>query len=117
MNPKTSELICDIFSSKLHMMCGISPCLTASRASAGGHWILSQGRLMSVAEMECLQGVGVQPPNGGKIVCINRPSGVSQRQWGLLIGNSISVSVLQRVLCRLLPAAGLSKPLVDLWGQ
>ena len=35
-------------------------------------------------------------------------SELSARQWGHLIGNSMSVNVLERLLLRLLPLAGLA---------
>ena len=56
-----SDLVVDIDSKSLHMMDGVSPCLTKTRCSNGGHWIVSRGRRMTVAEMQRLQGVGVKP--------------------------------------------------------
>merc|ERR1719329_1989484 len=43
---------------------------------------------------------------------------VTETQWGCQVGNSMSVNVLERILVRLLPAAGLvptSQKLVDRW--
>lgn len=107
--------VVDCDGSKCHLMHGVSPCLTKSRAAAGGHWLVSRGRRMSVTEMERLFGYHIQPPNGGKPVSLKRPRKVSDRQWGALLGNSIPVPLLVRVLCRALPAASLSHPLPDIW--
>ncbi|MCP4194714.1 MAG: DNA (cytosine-5-)-methyltransferase [Planctomycetaceae bacterium] len=112
---RRSGLIVDIDGSKVHMMSGVSPCLTRTRAANGGHWILCRGRRMSIKEMERLMGVGVTPPSGGKPSIIERPATVSARQWGSIIGNSIPVPLLQRILCRVLPAAGFYTDLPDLW--
>ena len=38
---------------------------------------------------------------------------VTERQLRLMLGNGMSLNVLERILCRLLPAAGLSGPLED----
>ncbi len=115
---KRSQLIADIESTNLHVMSGVSPCLTKSRASSGGFWIVSRGRRMSITEMQRLMGVGIRPPRGGVPATIEKPVGISSRQWGSIIGNSIPISLLQRVLCRVLPAANLySGGLRDLWGR
>lgn len=46
-----------------------------------------------------------------------KQSGVPQSVVGGAFGNAISLNVLERLLCRLLPACGLSKPLVDFWAN
>merc|ERR1719330_1914310 len=72
-----------------------TPCITCGRAN--GHWITNRGRRLSKPEMMRLQGM---EPEGFKVV-------VSQGQWGKQIGNAMSCNVLERILVRLLPAAGL----------
>merc|ERR1712060_567403 len=72
-----------------------TPCITCGRAK--GHWITNRGRRLSKAEMMRLQGM---TPEGFKVV-------VSQCQLGKQIGNAMSCNILERILVRLLPAAGL----------
>ncbi len=117
VNLSKCNLIADVDGSKLHVMNGISPCLTASRAACGGHWLLCRGRRMTTQEMQRFQGISVDPPNKiGKAVQVARPSNISDRQWGRIIGNAIPLPLLQRILCCALPAAGLfGAPLPDLW--
>jgi len=40
---------------------------------------------------------------------------VSDQQWNMQLGNSMSTNVLERLLARLLPAAGLTDALPDHW--
>jgi DNA (cytosine-5)-methyltransferase 1 len=82
----------------------VSPCLTRSRGA--GHWLTNRGRRMTVGEMLRLQGWD------GPFDRV-----VSDRQLGQQLGNAMSVNVIERVLCNLLPAAGLwpSDLLNDRW--
>jgi len=107
--------IVDCDSSKGHLMYRVSPCLTRPRASGGGHWVLHRGRRVTIQEMERLFGYGVKPPSGGQLVSLARPAKIANRHWGALLGNSIPVPLLGRILCRALPAAGLTGPLPDVW--
>ena len=72
-----------------------TPCLTRSRST--GHWISSLHRKMTVDEMCRFQ--GIQP---GSI-----DFGLSDREKGELIGNAMSVNVIERILKQALEAAGL----------
>lgn len=96
-NPDRETWIIDIFGNWTHGMLGKSPCLTRTRAAAGGHWITTRSRLMSVPEMLRLQGMSPA------LNCV----GITERQMGCMIGNAMSVNVLERLLVRLLPAVGL----------
>ena len=98
-NPHKDTWIIDVFSSKIHGMKGQSPCLTRTRCGAGGHWVSNLSRLLTVPEMLSLQGMSSNT--------LNRV-GISNRQMGLMIGNAMSVNVLERLLLRLLPAVGLA---------
>ena len=40
---------------------------------------------------------------------------ITGKQLGQMLGNSMSVNVIERILCRLLPAAKLSLQLDDPW--
>ena len=106
--PDVDTWIINIFGLHPHGMNAQSPCLTRSRAGAGGHWVSSRSRLLTVAERLALQGMRAD-------VCRD---GISNRQMGLMIGNAMSVNVLERLLVRLLPAVGLRPPrsLHDRWG-
>ena len=116
LDPTTARLIVDCDGTKCHSMCGVSPCLTRTRCSNGGHWVLSRGRRLTTQEQERLFGLHVQPPSGGRSVAVQRPPAVSVRAWGAIIGNSIPVPMLARVLCKALPAAGLLPGAVrDVW--
>ena len=83
---------------------GVSPCMTCSRAD--GHWVTNRGRRLTKEEMLRLQGMNPRKFNVS----------VSECQLGKQLGNTMSVNVLERILTRLLPAAGLVKgPLRDRW--
>lgn len=99
--------VVDVDGTKGHAMKNKSPCLTRSRAAAGGHWLPGRGRQMTEQEMERLFGLHVQPPNGGKKIGVKKPPAFSKRKWGAIIGNSIPVPVIARVLAKALPAAGI----------
>lgn len=80
-------------------------CMTKSRAS--GFWVTTRGRRMTVDEMLRCQGMER---------CFKQV--VSDRALGAQIGNAMSQNIIERLLIRLLPAAGLvSKeyPLHDRW--
>ena len=86
-----------MFGHVCHGMRGQSPCLTRGRAGAGGHWVSSLSRLLTVKETLVLQGMAADV----------RRAGISDRQLGLMIGNAMSVNVLERLRVRLLPGVGL----------
>lgn len=95
-----SRYVADIGGSRDRVvyMEGVSPCLTRSRASSGGHWLTWKQRKMTSSEVLALQGV---PP--GRI-----PAGVlSDRQLGAIAGNAVPVPLLRRVMKALFKAAGL----------
>ena len=75
------------------MMKGCSPCLTKTRASNGGHWISTHGRFMEVGEMLELQHMRRDR--------INLPEGVTTRDFGGMIGNSMTVAIVEVILAML----------------
>jgi site-specific DNA-cytosine methylase len=107
-NPDVDTWLINVFGRHPHGMKARSPCLTRSRAGAGGHWVSNRSRLLTIEEMLSLQGMRAD-------VC---REGISNRQMGLMIGNAMSVNVLERLLVRLLPVVGLWPPgsLQDKWG-
>ncbi|MCP4241424.1 MAG: DNA cytosine methyltransferase, partial [bacterium] len=92
-------------------MLGCSPCLTATRASGGGHWLSTRGRRMSTAEMCKLQ--GMDPAR------LRAPNDVSEFQFRKMLGNSMSVNVVETLLVMLNKAAPevmhVTSPLHDRW--
>lgn len=97
-DPDVDTWIVNVFGGfQPHGMKNMCPCLTRGRAGAGGHWVSNRGRLLTIDEMLMLQGMRADV----------RRTGISNRQVGLMIGNAMSVNVLERLLLRLLPSVGL----------
>lgn len=95
---------CDASTERLQWKRGVSPCMTCSRKR--GHWVTNRGRRINKPEMFRLHGMN---PANFKVV-------VSEPQLGMQLGNAMSVNVLERLLVRLLPAAGLvDVELPDRW--
>jgi len=109
VNPAKDTYIIDVDSSagRSKAVKGISPCMTCSRSA--GHWISTRGRRLNKDEMLRMQGM---KPSEFKCV-------VSLNQLGRQLGNAMSVNVLERIFCNLLPAAGLTKAskLEDRWAS
>ena len=103
ISPVTKNMVVDCDGSKFHMMFNISPCLTRTRAAGGGHWVTSRGRRFTTGEMERVQGISN----------LTRPESVSLRAWHSMLGNSIPVPLLQRVLAELCNWAGLQPNRVE----
>ena len=112
-NPFAAPYICDIDSTtprSKHWL-GRSPCITCNRAGGRAFWVTDRARRLTMVETMKLQ--GITPPKNGFKVAV--PVGQLARQ----IGNAMSVNVLERLLVRILPAAGLVKAskLQDRWEQ
>lgn len=113
---RKSKTVLDIGGTKLHSMYNMCPCLTRTRAGTGGHWVVSRGRRLRTVEMERLMGLRLRPPHPkGRVASLKRPDSVSQRQWLQILGNSIPVPMIARVLSKVLPQAGLTDHLTDVW--
>ena len=99
-----SQTVCalDIFASQARAVVGKVPCLTRSRAGAGGYWLTSVNGLLTTREMLRLQGL---PDSFSDIA---RKAGIRDRQLRQMIGNAMSVNVLVRVLSKILPALGFT---------
>lgn len=88
-------------------MKGRTMCMTKSRPM--GFWITSRARRANLDEMLRLQGMDPAAMN-------LKVPGVTRRQYGQMVGNAMSQNVVERILARLLPAAGLVKgPVADPW--
>ena len=105
-DPKTSPIVIDHGSSNLNYAVGYSPCITASRGKAGGHWAVWKSSRLSMEDMMLLMGVRPKRVAGWDKV-------ISKAQMGYIIGNAIPMPLLARIMCRLLPAAGLCKKIPD----
>ena len=99
--PEATDAVVDVGSSAKwsHVMRGCSPCLTASRAKTGGHYLVAKRRLMTEREM---QGI----PDGRFDYEMAK---VSQSKFLHAVGNAMSSNVVARILARALPAAGLNR--------
>lgn len=97
-DPDVDTWIINVFGGyQPHGMKNVCPCLTRGRAGSGGHWVSTRRRLLTIDEMLTLQGIPAD---------VHR-KGISNRQVGYMIGNAMSVNVLERLLLRLLPGVGL----------
>jgi hypothetical protein len=101
LHPFRADIAMDIGSTRPGWMVDKCPCLTARRAATGGHWISSRGRRTYLGEMLRLQGFKPALVQTGEM---------SAPAMGRLVGNAMSVNVLERLLLRLLPAVGLAQP-------
>ena len=96
--------------SRTSVMAEKSPCLTRGRAGTHGHYLLPQRRMMCLAELEELQGI----PAGH--LCI--PAGVTESQYGQMLGNAFTVPVAGRVAIALLKQVGkLPVDYPDVWAE
>ena len=89
----------DVNGSKPHFMVGMTSCITRRRADSGGHWLMNRGRRMTVKEMLAFLGMDIK---------YDIQEGVAARQLRLMIGNSCSVDVLERLVTRALSCRGLA---------
>ena len=91
-------------------MQGCSPCLTSTRCKQGGHWISTHGRFFDTKEMLALQHMRHDR--------IRLPEAVSLPQFHSMIGNSMSVNIVEVILAMLsrsTPAVFPAGPLPDRW--
>ena len=70
-------------------------------------WITNRGRELNLNEKMRLMGL---VPDKLKLA-------VSKSKFARQLGNSMASNVLERLLCRVLPAMGLSGPLPDRWAD
>ena len=97
-------IVVDIDAAKVNWMYGVSPCLTRTRAAVG-FYLPARGRRMTLAERFRLQGIPLR--------VLQYRQGISDRQLGMMVGNALSLNVLERLLVRILRACGLRKPVKD----
>ena len=110
--PSSDAYIIDLAASKSRetFRCGESPCLTAGHAASRAYWATWFGKPLDICQMMKLQGYDNNPK--GKRFLVN----ISDHRMGHVLGNAMSVNVLERILVRALFAAGLTKTrLPDRW--
>ena len=101
-NPRTTDYSLDIWSGRDYpgRMTDRVPCITRTRGGAGGFYITSVQRLLTVEEMLNLQGLPLSYRG------VARREGVSDRQLGMMVGNAIATNVLRAILPRMLTKIG-----------
>ena len=101
-----NDVVIDGDSSKTTYMIGKSPCLTRSRAGSGGFWLPCLGKRMGVKYVAKLQGYDYDYLLG-KLAGDGKTPILTDRELGLMLGNAMTLPLLQRVLGALLRSAGL----------
>jgi len=122
-DPRRAAIITDIGCSPRFACHGVGqmPCMTATRCQQMGFWISVVGRKVNLLELFQFQGIDHDVAED-----IMETITASQRQLkkiitdakvGHMLGNTMSLNVIERVLLKALPAAGLAlaKNLVDRW--
>ena len=90
-NPLTDDFIIDIGGSKPHVgKIGVCPCITKTRASARDFWSTKRLRALKISEMMRLQGADPERFRGWELH-------LSPREIGAIIGNAMSLNVMERV--------------------
>ena len=88
------------------------PCLTRARGGTGGDYLLNKRRRTSIVDMTKLQGIPASRLQWEK-------AGISKTAMGRILGNAMSVNILERVFACVLHSAGLrtiSKADNNKWG-
>ena len=93
-----------------HRADGIFPTITAQRATRQDWWIADLGRKITIEELMMLQGLN---PNSIQF----EQAGVSVQRIGHMVGNAMSLNVLERLLPCVLASVGMhpTKPAPDRW--
>ena len=120
-NPRNTPVLVDVGCSVKFAASAIAilPCLTATRGAAcgRGHWCSTVGRHLSL--MELFQFQGFDADEASKIMSAmqsaNPGTAPSNAEVGKMLGNTMSLNVVERVLVKALLAAGLARNLQDRW--
>jgi DNA-cytosine methyltransferase len=101
INPKSQFVTVDVDCSEKFASHGTSihPCLTATRDRTSGWWWSLVGRRAALAELCQIQGVQMKD--------LPSATSVTAREMGHMLGNSMSLNVIERVLGASLWSAGL----------
>eukprot|EP00435_Cladocopium_sp_Y103_P016110 s227_g4.t1 len=88
------------FDGRGNVAVGYSPCLTKSRSEQNGYYCFSKRRFLRLSEYFRLQGI---PPGR-----LSLPVGVTEAAARSMIGNSFTVSVVARIIDRMMYAMSLT---------
>ena len=88
------------------------PTITAGRAKGCGWWLLPHRRNVSMEEMYLLQGF-----DPARIMDAAERAGVKKTALGMMVGNSMTLSILERILPPALARVGIlpNKAVKDRW--
>ena len=92
--------------SEAHFMKDTCPCITHGRGGSRGFYATWLGRCLTVLEMMALQ--AAEPDRFQAARHHMSPSAL-----GKIIGNAMTISIIERILVKLLPAASLIESLKD----
>lgn len=112
IDPKKEFVVVDIGASMewALSMAHVMPTLTATRASTCGWWLSIVGRQIELDELFRFQGLEMQ--DCGDFIA----AGLTPKHIGHMLGNSLALNVIERVLSRALWSAGLvAQRLPDRW--
>ena len=85
------------------------PCLTAARGSSRGYWVSTRGRKISISELCRFQGLSPSAVKWDR-------HGISACRAGHMLGNTMSLNVIERIFARVLYSTGLvENKLPDRW--
>ena len=103
VDPRKTPVLVDVDCSPQFAAVGvnIARTLTRSRGATGGHWVSTRGRRVTVSEMCRLQGFLAREVPW-------EAAGVTERQIGAMLGNSVAVPVIGAVVAEALYAGGLT---------
>ena len=104
-DPHCRPFVIDPDGTREHTSFDRSPCLTRSRAQSG-FWLTNRGRRMHLSERAALQGFAVDHTTQ-KITGMRVPQDISTKQVGAMLGNAMSIPVLEALLVAGLQSVGM----------
>ena len=108
-NPRDYPIVVDAdsgFEGTPQFNFGYCPTITRTRGGARGFYCTDVGGMLSTHEMCRLQGCRKK---------LKWRDIITEIQLGQIAGNAMSIPIVGRILVSLLPAAGLTMPLQDVW--
>ena len=97
----SEDFIIDVGGSEPHASLDISPCITRTRAGARGYYSTLRNRMLTIDDMMILQGYDPEEFRGWSQV-------VSPRQMGMMLGNAMTRSVMERLVRAVFLAMGFN---------
>jgi DNA-cytosine methyltransferase len=93
------DIIAELGASYRKMMVDVCPCLTATRSGDEAYWSVRRHRPLNMNELMLLQGMQPSWLEGWEEV-------VSHRQMGKIVGNAMTITVMQRLLAKIFFSLG-----------